>query len=93
MVAGVDFPYLLFSDQVGKTPAPCRSKAGIGWLRLLTDVPTALSDMIHGQLSLRSYSQSLRRTQIESVFSWRDPMPSVAEVIMLPYLISKKYVL
>jgi D-aspartate ligase len=93
MVAGVDFPYLLFSDQMGKTPAPCRAKAGIGWLRLLTDVPTAFSDMVHGHLSLRSYSESLRRTGIESVFSWSDPMPSVAEVLLLPYLISKKYIL
>jgi hypothetical protein len=25
------------------------------------------------------------------VFNWRDPLPSVAEIVMLPYLAAKKY--
>ena len=88
--AGVDFPYLLFADQVGKFTAPCRGAAGVGWLRLLTDVPTALSDMLHGHLSWDSYLTSLRRTRIESVFCREDPWPSLAEAMLLPYLILKK---
>ena len=42
--AGVDFSYTLYTDQIGKPLPPCRAKPGIGWLRLLTDVPTAISD-------------------------------------------------
>ena len=38
--AGVDFPYLLFADQMGELVEDCRAKAGVGWLRLLTDIPT-----------------------------------------------------
>ena len=89
-VAGVDFSYLMFADQMGKPAAECRGKAGVGWMRLLTDVPTAISDLFCGQLSLGAYLASLRRMRVESVFCRKDPVPSLAEVLLLPYLIMKK---
>src|SRR5207245_1681397 len=30
--AGVDFPYLLFADQIGESAHPCRAPAGVRWL-------------------------------------------------------------
>jgi predicted ATP-grasp superfamily ATP-dependent carboligase len=93
MPAGVDFPYLLFADQLGETVVGSKGRSGMGWLRLMTDIPTAASDLWHGHLSMKSYFESLRRTRVESVFSIRDPLPSVAEVLMLPYLVTKKYIL
>ncbi len=89
---GVDFPYLLFADQMGIPIEPIRARAGVGWLRLVSDIPTAVSDFFHGSLSLGAYLRSLRATRTESVFSWKDPLPSVAEIAMLPYLAAKKYV-
>jgi D-aspartate ligase len=88
--AGVDFAYLLYADQEGHTQAPCKGKPGVGWLRLVTDVPTAASDMFHGHLTWGSYLSSLRKTRVESVFCRKDPFPSVGELLMLPYLILKK---
>jgi predicted ATP-grasp superfamily ATP-dependent carboligase len=89
--AGVDFPYLLFADQVGKPIDRCRAKAGVGWLRLVTDLPTATLDLWDRELDLPSYWRSLRNTRAESVFFLQDPLPSAAEVLMLPYLVTKKY--
>ena len=89
--AGVDFPYLLYADQVGRSVEPSRAKAGVGWLRAITDVPTVASDLWASELSLRSYLRSLRNTRTESVFCLRDPLPTLAEVLMLPYLAAKKY--
>ena len=89
--AGVDFPYLLYADQFGQSLDRCRARAGVGWLRLVTDLPTAALDLWAGELSLRSYWDSLKRTRSESVFCMQDPLPSVAEVVMLPYLATKKY--
>jgi D-aspartate ligase len=89
--AGVDFPYLLYADQVGEPIDRCRGKAGIGWLRLLTDVPTAISEIVHRPPQLAAYVESLRRTRVESVFCREDPLPSLAELVLLPYLVSKKY--
>ncbi len=91
--AGVDFPYMLFADQMGETTAPCRGRSGVGWLRLITDLPTAASDLVHGHMDLKTYFKSLKSTEVESVFSREDPLPSLAEVLLLPYLITKKYIL
>jgi D-aspartate ligase len=89
--AGVDFPYLLYADQVGKPVDRGHAKAGVGWLRAVTDLPTAAKDLWDGEIDLPSYWRSLRNTRSESVFCARDPLPSVAEILMLPYLVTKKY--
>jgi predicted ATP-grasp superfamily ATP-dependent carboligase len=88
---GIDFPYLLFANQLGITCERVRAKAGIGWLRLLTDVPTALSSLFTGNLTLGTYIKSLRSTRVEAVFSKEDPLPSLGEIALLPYLIAKKF--
>lgn len=89
--AGVDFPHLLYSDQLGQPIQTSRAHSGVGWLRLITDIPTVASGLLNGKVKLSAYWQSLRRTKIESVFSIQDPLPSAAEVLMLPYLVYEKY--
>lgn len=37
--AGVDFTWLLYADRTGLPVELVRARAGVGWLRLLTDVP------------------------------------------------------
>jgi predicted ATP-grasp superfamily ATP-dependent carboligase len=87
---GVDFAYLLFADQLGRDVSPCRGRAGVGWLRLLTDIPTAFSDILGRHLSPRAYIRSIRRTKLESVFCQKDPLPFAAELVLLPYFVAKK---
>jgi D-aspartate ligase len=89
--AGVDFPYLLYADQVGQPIERRRARAGVGWLRMVTDFPTVASYLWDRELDLRAYWRSLKHTRVESVFCLQDPLPSVAEVLMLPYLVTKKY--
>jgi D-aspartate ligase len=89
--AGVDFPYLLYADQIGQPVERCRARAGVGWLRAVTDLPTVASDLWAGELNLGSYWSSLKHTRAESVFSLQDPLPSLGEVLMLPYLVKQKY--
>jgi D-aspartate ligase len=87
---GVDFPYLVYADQLGIPVEPVHGQPGVGWLRLLTDIPTALSDIAYGSLTWGAYLRSLRAARVEAVFSWRDPFPAVAEMLLLPYVIAKK---
>jgi D-aspartate ligase len=89
--AGIDFPYLVYADQMGEEVEQRRGESGVGWLRLITDVPTVLRGLLQGRLKLGAYLSSLRRTRVESVFCLEDPWPSFAEVVLLPYLIVKKY--
>jgi predicted ATP-grasp superfamily ATP-dependent carboligase len=87
---GVDFPYILYADQMKLPTTPVRARSGVGWLRLITDIPTALSDVVHGRLRISDYVRSLCATRVESVFDWKDPAPTIAEMALLPYLIAKK---
>jgi D-aspartate ligase len=91
MAAGVDFPYLLFADQMGQAATTSRADAGIGWVRWITDVPVALTNFLSGHLRVKSYIRSLRRVRCESVFARDDMLPSLAEIFLLPYTIVKKY--
>lgn len=88
--AGVDFPFLLFADQLGEQIAPCRARAGVRWVRLLTDLPTAAYQLAHGQLDWRRYLRSLVGFDVEAVFSLEDPFPAVAEMALIPYLSRKR---
>lgn len=89
--AGVDFPYLLYADQVRESIERSAAQAGVGWLRLITDLPTVASGLWDGELSLGSYWDSLRRTGVESVFCAQDVLPSLAELFLLPYLVTNEY--
>lgn len=84
--AGVDFPYLLYRDQMGQPVEQCRATAGVRWVRLLTDLPTALLELRRGRLDWRAYVRSLRAADVEAVFSREDPVPGLVEITMLPYL-------
>jgi D-aspartate ligase len=84
--AGVDFPYMLFADQSGEFVQHCRGRAGVRWIRLITDVPTGILEILKGRQNWRAYLQSLGRFDIEAVFSYKDPLPGIAEVVLLPYL-------
>jgi predicted ATP-grasp superfamily ATP-dependent carboligase len=87
---GVDFPYLAYADQLGLPVGRTRASAGIGWVRLLTDIPTAFADILHGSLSLGQYLRSLRSARVEAVLDWHDPLPFFAEFLLLPYILKKK---
>jgi D-aspartate ligase len=88
--AGVDFPYLLFRDQLGDEISRVRGRPGVRWIRLVTDVPNALVDMRAGRLRARDYLSSLRGVDTEAVFSVRDPLPGMYELALLPYLFFKR---
>ena len=88
--AGVDFSYLLYADQIGDAVETCRGRSGVGWIRMVTDVPTSIGDIFSGRLTPKAYLRSLMEFKIESVFNAEDIIPSLAEVALLPYLAIKR---
>lgn len=88
--AGVDFSYMLYADQVGDPVEYCRGRSGVGWIRMLTDIPTSLQGIFAGRLAMRTYLRSLKDFKIESVFSSEDLLPSLAEIALIPYLAVKR---
>jgi D-aspartate ligase len=89
--AGVDFPYFVHADQVGlPAPAGNRARPGVSWIRLATDVPTAVLELARRRLDWRRYARSLRSLDTESVFSLDDLRPGFAELALIPYLAANR---
>jgi D-aspartate ligase len=88
--AGVDFPYMLYLDQIGEVPQPSRGKAGLSWIRLMTDLPAGIMEVSGRRLRLGDYIRTLRKAHTEAVFSKEDPFPGIVECLLLPYLILKR---
>ncbi len=88
--AGVDFSYMLYADQVGLPVSVRRGRAGMAWVRMTTDIPAAMMAILSGDTSMKSYLRSLKRCNVEAVFSAGDPLPGLAEVALFPYLAIKR---
>jgi len=88
--AGVDFPYLLYADQVGDRVERHRARPDVRWIRLATDLPTAFVELAGGRLDWRAYLRSLVSFDVESVFSRKDPLPGLVEIGLIPYLAVKR---
>jgi D-aspartate ligase len=88
--AGVDFSHMLYADQLGMPVTPCKGKPGVGWMRTTTDIPAALCALAAGDIDFRSYLRSLRNCSADAVFTLKDPLPGLAEILLIPYLAIKR---
>ena len=88
--AGVDFSHMLYTDQIGMPVTACKGKPGVGWMRTTTDIPAAVCALAAGDTDLRSYLRSLRNCSADAVFSLQDPLPGLAEILLIPYLAIKR---
>jgi predicted ATP-grasp superfamily ATP-dependent carboligase len=88
--AGADFPYLVYLDQIGEPVLPVRTRPGVRWIRLATDVPNAAKDIRAGKARLGGYLKTLRGIDTEAVFALSDPLPGLYELALLPYLAVKR---
>ncbi|MBZ4646264.1 MAG: hypothetical protein JG777_1753 [Clostridia bacterium] len=84
---GVNFPYILYSDIIGeKTPELTSFEEHVKFIHLYTDLYIAMKCIFKGDLSLREYIKSIKGKKEFAVLSLKDPMPFIAETILLPYL-------
>lgn len=90
--AGVDFSYLLWLAACDRPVPATNARAGVGWLRLTTDTPTALRELLGGRLALGEYARSLRGPREAAIFAWDDPVPGVLEVPALAYVLWRRLV-
>ncbi|HUK95781.1 MAG TPA: hypothetical protein VLU96_12130 [Gaiellaceae bacterium] len=84
--AGVDFPYLLYRDQIGEPVDAGRAVAGRSWVRLVTDLPTGVLEISSRRIRVRDYIRTVRRSDTEAVFAKDDILPGLVELALIPYL-------
>jgi predicted ATP-grasp superfamily ATP-dependent carboligase len=88
--AGVDLPYLQYQDMLGETTKKDGFDKDVKWIRLITDTPVALTEIIKGRMKITDYLNSFRGKKQFSVLSISDPLPFIAEILMIPYLRVKR---
>jgi D-aspartate ligase len=67
-----------------------RGGPGARWIRMSTDVPIAILEILRGRLSLGDYLRSLRMPFECAVFAIDDPLPAVLETPRLVYLFLRR---
>jgi D-aspartate ligase len=88
--AGVDYPYLLWLLTIGEPIPATKAAVGVRWVRMSTDAPTAIREVLHGRLSLREYLSSIRPPVAPAIYAPDDPVPGVLEIPLLAYLHGKR---
>lgn len=90
IAAGVDLPYLLYRDMAGEKAEIPTSIKQVKWVRLITDIPTAFSEIIKGNMKIYDYIASMKGKKKDAVLSIMDPLPFLAEIVLILYRRIKK---
>jgi D-aspartate ligase len=90
--AGVDFPWLLWLLVSGENVPSSRARPGVGWLRFTTDTPTAIKELLGRRLPVREYARTLRGPRESAIFAWDDPVPGLAELPVLAYVLGRRLI-
>lgn len=83
--AGVDFPYLLWQVIVGRPVPEQTGRTGVHWVRMSTDVPAAIHEMLRGRLGLWAYLSSFRRPVEFALMAADDPLPGLLDLPLFAY--------
>lgn len=88
--AGVDFPHLLYQDSIGKQMEVSPPSNHLKWVRFSTDLPTVFLEIVRGNMKIGDYIASMKGKKEFAVFAFDDPVPFVAEILMISYLWAKR---
>lgn len=88
--AGVDYPYLQWLLTLEQPMPETKAAVGVRWVRMSTDAPTAVREILRGRLSLREYLRSIRSPLSAAIYAPDDPLPGVLEIPILAYMLGKR---
>ena len=83
--AGLDLPYLAYVSAIGQSISAGAVRDDAKWIRIVTDVPTAILEIAAGRLTVRQYLASMSGNLGFAVLSLRDPLPFIADIVLAPY--------
>ena len=90
IAAGVDFPYIVYQDVIGEKVDYQFPLDSMKWVRLVTDFPTVVLQIIKRKMKIRDYFYSMKGKKEFAVFTPNDLLPFFAEIAMIPYLWMKR---
>jgi D-aspartate ligase len=83
--AGIDFPYLLWQMMVGRPVPEQTGRTDVRWVRMSTDVPAAIHEIIRGRLDVGAYLQSLCGPIEFALMAADDPLPGLLDLPLFAY--------
>ena len=86
---GVDLLYTMYCETVGLPLPPNRTQTyqGVKWIHVRRDTQAALAGWWRGELTLLDWWRSVRGRKGYALFSWRDPMPFLSDLVDLMRLL------
>jgi predicted ATP-grasp superfamily ATP-dependent carboligase len=88
--AGLNLPFMLFQNMLGNGIGKVEPVEGVKWMRLITDIPTVIGELMGGRMKLSEYFDCFRGQKEFAVFSVKDPLPFIMEFIVALYLWKKR---
>ncbi len=85
-----NLPLMLYRYLTDGVVKPVEPRYGAKWVKWVTDVPVSLHLMSRGQLPLREYFRSFRGNCVSCDWDIADPVPFLAQLTLIPYLIFKR---
>jgi len=83
--AGTDFPYLLWLMMMNRDVAEQTGRNGVRWMRVSTDFPAAVHEMLRGRLSLGAYLRSFRSPVQFALMAADDTLPGLLDLPLFAY--------
>lgn len=84
---GIDLPLILYKDINGEKLCEMKSfEEDVKFIHFYTDLYVSIKLILSRKLSVNDYIKSITGKKEFAVFSFEDPMPFVAETLLLPYL-------
>jgi predicted ATP-grasp superfamily ATP-dependent carboligase len=90
--AGVDLPWLLYRQTLGEAVPAMSGRAGERWLRLSTDLPTAITGVRRGDLALLPWVRTLVRRHENAVLVGDDLRPALHSPLISGRLLAGRVV-
>ena len=88
--AGIDFSYLLWL-LVNNYPLPSVQPTSCArWVRMSSDLPVAILEILHGRLSWSEYLRSMRGPIESAILAKDDLLPGLCEIPLLAYTLSAR---
>jgi D-aspartate ligase len=83
--AGIDFPYLLWRMTMNEPVTEQKARTGVRWMRVSTDLPAAIHEMLRGRLSVAAYLRSFRAPIQFAMFASDDLLPGLMDLPLFAY--------
>ena len=65
-------------------------KENVAWIERITDTFVVIKEIIKRKLTIHEYLKTLLLDKESACLNWKDPLPAIMYIVLLPYLYFKR---